>query len=188
MFHSARIRNPKGKGLRPSSSSRRNSLAKGTATRQSPAAKESPPTCFAFKKGVIVHLSVPFIKEGIANLGVSVRSSMMKRLGGKPKKRYNSVVVDKTLDLTQAEDEFISLRFMAKGNLQYGVSAIPVKTNHQEHWEYYCQEVPTGSRRSTICDRAPDERSHFGRKNKVDKAVEVRMLCRVSNSEVVQKF
>ena len=33
-----------------------------------------------------IHLSVPFIEQGIANLGMRVRSSIRKRLGGRTKR------------------------------------------------------------------------------------------------------
>ena len=42
------------------------------------------------------------------------------------------MVVAKTLDLTQAEDEVTSLKFMAKGDLLHGMSAIPVKSSFTE--------------------------------------------------------
>ena len=58
-----------------------------------------------------------------------------------------------------------------------------------EDWAEYCQEVPTGSRRRTICRKSarrkvtPWEFCH-----KVDNAVEAPTLCRTSSSEVVQIF
>ena len=51
-----------------------------------------------------IHFGVLFIKEAIAKLGVSVRSSIRKRLACEPERRNDSVAGAKTLDHTQAED------------------------------------------------------------------------------------
>ena len=59
--------------------------------------------------------------------------------------------------------------------------------NVSETWEEDCQEVPAVSYHKTMCDTVSEERSNFWELyNKVDKAVELRMRCRTSNSEVVQ--
>ena len=67
--------------------------------------KENQPPCLAYKrvtvqKGTVItgiHLGVPIIKEGIANLGVSVRLKHTEKAGGEPEKRHNSVVVAKNI-------------------------------------------------------------------------------------------
>ena len=64
----------------------------------------------------------------------------------------------------------------------YGVSVIPVKSIVQKVWKNICQKNPTVSRRRMFCESMREERSHL------DKAVEVRMLCCASNSEVVQNL
>ena len=78
------------------------------------------------------HHSVPFIREGIANLGVSVRLSIRKRLGAN---QSNDIILwssPKTLDLTQPEDETHFEKLTAKGNFLHGMSAIPMKSNLQK--------------------------------------------------------
>ena len=55
------------------------------------------------------------------------------------------------------------------------------------NWEKCCQEVPTGSRRETeLLKGVIRQVQPWELYDKVDKSVEVRMLCRTSNSEVVQ--
>ena len=76
-----------------------------------------------------IHLSVPFIKKGIADLGVSVRLGAYGKGGSEPKKRTNSMLVADTLDCTQAEDKITSLTFIGKGALQHGLSPLPVMSN-----------------------------------------------------------
>ena len=71
---------------------------------------------------------------------------------GELKKRIDSVVVAETLDRTQAEDKVTSLKFIAKGDLLHGLSAIALKNVFTENWVDYCQEIPTGSRRRTMCE------------------------------------
>ena len=118
------------------------------------------------------HHSVPFIRKGIANLGVSVRSSIRKRLGAN---QSNDIILwssPKKLNLTQPEDEPHFVNFTAKGNFLHGMSAIPMKSNLHNCVEN-CHEVPTVSRHRTPCERAREERSNLGTYNKVDKAVEV---------------
>ena len=108
-----------------------------------------------------INLSVLFINKGIANLKVSVSFEQKEKAGANRRKRNNSVVAQ-TLDYTQAEDKTTSLEFNATGDLPHGVSAIPAKSNLQKTWEACCQEVPTGSRRRTICEGAREGKSSLG--------------------------
>ena len=75
-----------------------------------------------------IHLSVPFIKEETANLEVSVRSRILKRLGSNQRNEIIFVVVSKILDHTQAEENHFT---RAKGDLVHGVSTIPAKSVSQ---------------------------------------------------------
>ena len=73
--------------------------------------KENQPTWFVFCKKVTVrtgmpvtagfHVTFPFFKNGIANLGVRIRLSIPKRHGTKKKKLHNLVVVTNTFDYTK---------------------------------------------------------------------------------------
>ena len=135
-----------------------------------------------------IHLDVPFTKEGNCKLGSKCAFKQTEKAGSEPKKRNNSVVLAKTLDHTQSEEQITEIQ--SEGAFLHGVSAIPVTSIVAgKIWEY-CQQVPTGSRRRTTCDRARQARSDLGNYtfNKVDTAVEVRMLRRASKSEVVQSL
>ena len=74
-----------------------------------------------------IHLSVLFIKKGIANLGVFVPPSKRERLGANQRQTEYSVSREK-MDHTQAVEKITSTKSVAKGDLLHGVSAIPVKS------------------------------------------------------------
>ena len=78
--------------------------------------KENPPTCFAFNNGECakgkacdlgIHLSV---KKEFANLGMSMLSSILNMLMANQRSEIMYVVIAKTLDLTQAEDNITLTR------------------------------------------------------------------------------
>ena len=124
------------------------------------------------QKGMLVitgiHLSAPFIKKGTCRLGFWCAFKHTEKSDGKPKRRKSSVVVATTLDHTQAEEELTSLKLIAEGDLVHGVRSSDVLGSQTDVWK--------SARRSNFWESY----------NKVDKAIEVRTLCRSSNSEVVQ--
>ena len=135
-----------------------------------------------------IRLSVPFIKKGNCKLGSKCAFKHTEKAGSEPKKRTNSVVVVKTLDHTQAEDEITSLPFTAKGDLLHGVSAIPVKSILQNLWKTTARKFRL-FRVSERFVKVRKERSHFGSLyNKVDKVVEVRNAPSYEQLEVVQIY
>ena len=71
---------------------------------------------------IAIRLSAPFIKQGIANLGVR------KRLEATQGSEFNFVVVAQNLTTPKAEDRITSLLFVAKGDFLHGLSAIPAKS------------------------------------------------------------
>ena len=73
-----------------------------------------------------IHLSVPFIKKGSCKFGNQCAFMHTEETGGKPKKRYNSVVVAKTWTPPKQRTKITSQKFFAKGDLLHGVPAIPV--------------------------------------------------------------
>ena len=77
---------------------------------------------------IAIRLSAPFIKQGIANLGVSVDFSIRKRLEATQGSEFNFVVVAQNLTTPKAEDRITSLLFVAKGDFLHGLSAIPAKS------------------------------------------------------------
>ena len=79
-----------------------------------------------------------------------------------PKTRTNSVAVARTLDITKAREEMISLKFKAKGDFLHGVSAIRVRSIVQHVGKGNREIVPIVSRCATFCSRAPKERPPFG--------------------------
>ena len=100
--------------------------------------------------------------------------------------RNNSVVVAKTLDHTPAGEKITCPKIIAKGDLLHRVSAIPLESSLEKN----CRTV---SRSSDWPASQSDLWTNRRRKvqpgelyNKADKAVEMRMLCRTSNSEVVR--
>ena len=109
-----------------------------------------------------------------------------EKAGSEPKTRTNSVVVAVALDDTQAEDKITSLKFIAKGDRLHGVSAIPVNSILQK----IGKNIVTNFRLARVAERFVKERKKKSPTlelyNNVDEAVEVRMLCLTSNSDVVQ--
>ena len=194
MLNETRSREEARTQRRPSSSPRRNSSETGARQEKAFQERKSSQHASSFRRVVVrkgmlvvtcIHLSVLFIKKETAKLGLSVLLSTRKLFGSAPKKRKHSVVVAKTLDYTPAEEKLTVLKFIAKPYAR-DVSH-PSDINFTENWREYCQEVPTVLRHRTICERAREEMSNLGCfYNKVDKVVEVRMLCRTSNSEVEQ--
>ena len=51
---------------------------------------------------------------------------------------------------------------MAKGTPSARSVSCSSEINFRENGKHSCQEVPTGSRRITICERAREERSNLG--------------------------
>ena len=134
-----------------------------------------------------IHLSVPFIKKGIPNLGVSVRFGAYGKGGSEPKKRTNSMLVAHTLDCTQAEDLITSLTFIGKGALQHGVSAFRVMSIVSEKvGKHFVEKF----RLPPVAERLVKEREKKGPTlgmiyNNMHTAFEVHMFCRTRNSDVV---
>ena len=71
-----------------------------------------------------IHLDVPFTKKGNCKLGSKCAFKQTEKAGSEPKKRNNSVVLAKTLDHTQSEEQITEIQ--SEGALLHGVSAIPV--------------------------------------------------------------
>ena len=123
---------------------------------------QSPPLALLplFKKELLVitgiHLSVPFFKNGMANLEVYVQAYGKGK--GEPKKRTNSVVVAKTLDHTQADDQVTTIKFIAKGDFLHGVSAIPPTAMLQTS----AKNIVSTFRLARVADRFVKESEEIG--------------------------
>ena len=113
----------------------------GTPTEKNPSGNENQPTCFAVQKGdcpkgMPMITGIPpecrFHPKRYCKLGRKCAFKHTDKAGGEVKKRNNSVVVAKTLDLSQEEKKITSLNFMAKEDLLHGMSAIPEKSHLQK--------------------------------------------------------
>ena len=71
----------------------------------------------------------------------------------------NSVAVAKTLETPMQKYPFANIQSERRPSAR-GVSCSD-EINFAENWKDHGQEVPTGSRRRTICERAREERSNF---------------------------
>ena len=118
---------------------RRNSVERGTPTRNNHSGKGNQPTCIAFFNRVIVQKAMLVMSQhppecsvhqkGIANLGVSVRLSIRTRPEANQRNEITLWLSPKTLDYTPTEDNTTWLKFIAKGGFLYKVSANPEKIN-----------------------------------------------------------
>ena len=101
-----------------------------------PSPKENQPTCFAFFKGDFPKrnacdyghpLESAFHQKGNCKFGSNCTFKNTDKAGDEPKKRHNSLVVAKTLDLTQADCKITLLKIIAKGSFLHRVLAVPSK-------------------------------------------------------------
>ena len=171
----------KGTGSRPSSAPQRSSLGRGTGTRQCPSAEENQPTCFACKKVIVqervlvitgIHLRVSFINNEIASLGEKCALKHTEKASGEPSREYNH-----------------SEKHHCEGSPSARRIRDSNEINFTENWEEYGHEVPSVSLHRTICEKSERRKVQpWELNNKVDRAVEVRLLCLASNSEGVQIY
>ena len=106
------------------------------------------------------HLSAPFVNKEIANLGISVRSSIPKRV--ETNQRSEIILWQSPKHGPKQEKETTSLKLAAKGKLLHGVSAIPVIFFLQNMVENDMKNVSTIAPRATFCSRSREERPHVG--------------------------
>ena len=120
-------REGKGKGLHDGI------LEKRTPTGKRFSGKENQPTCFASKKGDCPQgnacecchpLECFFHQKWKCNFESKCAFKNTKKAGSESKNQKNSVEVAKTLDFTEAEDKITSVKLIAKGYFQHGMSAI----------------------------------------------------------------
>ena len=108
-----------------------------------------------------IHLSAPFGKKEVATLRISVHSSILKRRGGEPKNRQNSVVAN-TSDLAQAGKEVTSLMFRSHGDFSARMSGIPAKSVLQQVDNKFAKKFRLSRRDTFFCSRAREGRPRFG--------------------------
>ena len=99
------------------------------------------------QKEVLVIMSIQLralsIKKEVANLGISVRSSIPKRLEANQRSDIILCPIAKTLDIIQAGKEITLPKFKAKGDFLHGVSRKLCRVLLERTWNFFARKPGT---------------------------------------------